>query len=142
MENAKRNLKFISEVMLILLLFSAIRMILEIFLKEIRVDNIPAEFILVVKGVLCVISALLYIPQIYIGVKGIRVAKNPDSSKAHIVWAVIFFVFAAISVISTVSGMIRTGNVVGNIFGLIDSVIDLGLCFFYVKFAKQVQVAA
>ena len=131
-----------SEIILICLTFSFLRSILEVFLTKVDNDNIPTQFLIIAKIMLCVIYAVLYLPQVYIGVKGIKVAKNPDSSKAHIVWAVIFIVFAVFAAISAVSGLIKAEDVTGNIFGLIDAVIDLGLYFFYVKFAKQVLAKA
>lgn len=142
MEKSRRSLKFMSEIILICLTFSFLRSILEVFLTKVDNDNIPTQFLIIAKIMLCVIYAVLYLPQVYIGVKGIKVAKNPDSSKAHIVWAVIFIVFAVFAAISAVSGLIKAEDVTGNIFGLIDAVIDLGLYFFYVKFAKQVLAKA
>jgi hypothetical protein len=131
-----------SEIILICLTFSFLRSILEVFLTKVDNDSVPTQFLIIAKIMLCVIYAVLYLPQVYIGVKGIKVAKNPDSSKAHIVWAVIFIVFAVFAAISAVSGLIKAEDVTGNIFGLIDAVIDLGLYFFYVKFAKQVLAKA
>ena len=142
MEKSRRSLKFMSEIILICLTFSFLRSILEVFLTKVDNDNIPTQFLIIAKIMLCVIYAVLYLPQVYIGVKGIKVAKNPDSSKAHIVWAVIFIIFAVFAAISAVSGLIKAEDVTGNIFGLIDAVIDLGLYFFNVKFAKQVLAKA
>lgn len=142
MEKSRKYLKFMSEIILICLTFSFLRSILEVFLTKVTDANIPTQFLIIAKIMLCVIYAVLYLPQVFIGVKGIKVAKNPDSSKAHIVWAVIFIVFAVFAAISAVSGLIKAEDVTGNIFGLIDAVIDLGLYFFYVKFAKQVLAKA
>ena len=142
MEKSRKYLKFVSEIVLICLAFSFIRSILEVLLTNISMNNIPDSYIITAKIVLCVIFTMFYVPQVYIGVKGIKVANNPDSSKAHIVWAVIFIVFAVFAAISAVSGLIKAEDVTGNIFGLIDAAIDLGLYFFYVKFAKQVLAKA
>ena len=109
---------------------------------KVDIENIPTQFLIIAKIMLCVIYALLYAPQVYIGVKGIKVANAPDSSKAHIVWAVIFLVFALLSIISSVSGLIKAEDVTSNIFVLIDATIDFVLYLFYVKFAKQVLSAA
>ena len=142
MEKSRKSLKLMSEIILICLTFSFIRTILEVLLVKVNIDNIPNQFMIIAKIMLCVIYALLYAPQVYIGVKGIKVANTPDSSKAHIVWAVIFLVFAVISIVSSVSGLIKAEDVTGNIFGLIDATIDVVLYFFYVKFAHQVLAAA
>jgi hypothetical protein len=142
MEKSRKYLKFMSEIILICLTFSFLRSILEVFLTKVTDANIPTQFLIIAKIMLCVIYALLYAPQIYIGVKGIKVANTPDSSKAHIVWAVIFLVFAVFGIISSVSGLIKAEDVTNNIFSLVDAAIDLALYVFYVKFAKQVLAAA
>ena len=142
MEKSRKYLKFMSEIILIFLTFSFIRTMLEVLLVKVDIENIPTQFLIIAKIMLCVIYALLYAPQVYIGVKGIKVANAPDSSKAHIVWAVIFLVFALLSIISSVSGLIKAEDVTSNIFVLIDATIDFVLYLFYVKFAKQVLSAA
>ena len=141
MGNAKKNLKFMSDLILIFLTCSFIRTILEVFMTDIKVNNISAEFMIVAKIILCLIYVVIFLPQIYVGVKGIKMSKNPDSSKAHIIWAVIFVAFAVFSAVSAVVNMINNKDMTGNIFRLIDAVIDFVLYFFYVKYAKQVLVA-
>ena len=141
MGNAKKNLKFMSDLILIFLTCSFIRTILEVFMTDIKVNNISAEFMIVAKIILCLIYVVIFLPQIYVGVKGIKMSKKPDSSKAHIIWAVIFVAFAVFSAVSAVVNMINNKDMTGNIFRLIDAVIDFVLYFFYVKYAKQVLVA-
>ena len=143
MEKSRKSLKLMSEIILICLAFSFIRSILEVILTKVTTpDNIETQFIIIAKILPCVIYAVLYIPQVYIGIKGIKIANNPDSSKAHIVWAVIFLVFAVLAMVSAVLGLINAENVTGNVFGLVDAIIDLALYFFYIKFAKQVLETA
>lgn len=142
MEKSRKYLKFISEIILICLTFSFIRTILEVLFVEVDIDNVPTQFMIIAKIMICVIYALLYAPQVYIGVKGIKVANVPDSSKAHIVWAVIFILFAVLSIASSFSELIQAVDVTGNVFALVDATIDLVLYIFYVKFARQVLAAA
>ena len=142
MENAKKNLKFISAVMLICLTFSFIREVLEIFLTNVKLDNISFEYIIIAKIVICLIYAVMFLPQIYVGVKGIKVSKKPDSSKAHIIWAVIFIVFAAFAAISATINIAKSVDVTENVFELIDAAIDFAFYFLYVKYAKQILQAA
>jgi hypothetical protein len=111
-------------------------------LTNITVHDDVADFVVIAKIVLCVIYAVFYVPQVYVGVKGIKLANRPDSSKAHIIWAVIFIALATLGAVSAVVDLINAKDVLSNIFVLIDSVIDFGLYFFYVKFAKQVLEAA
>lgn len=142
MEKARKNLKFVSEVILIILTISLVRSILEVFLAKVNLEGVPAELIPFSKIVLCVMFVVLSIPQIYIGVKGIKVANNPDSSKAHIVWGVIFTIFSVFSVFSAVSGLTKGGNTFGDILALVSAVAQFALYFIYVKCAKQIAAKA
>ena len=138
MEKSRKNLKFVSAVTLIFLVLSFARTILEVFLMDYNIPNVSSELLLAGQLVLCAIFTVFYLPQVYIGVKGIKVANNPDSSKAHIVWAILFIVFAAISLISSISGLITTKNVTSGIFAIIDSALDVVWYALYVKYARQV----
>ena len=142
MENARKNLRLVSEVILIILTISLVRSILEVLLSKGSMDGIPAELVSFAKIGFCVAAVVLSIPQIYIGVKGIKVANNPDSSKAHIVWGVIFTIFSVFSVISAVSGLTKGGNTFGDILALVSAVAQFALYFIYVKCAKQVAAKA
>lgn len=142
MEKSRKTLKFLSEIILIFLTFSIIRTILEVFLVKINIDGVPNSAIIVAKIILCVLYLVIFAPQIYVGVKGIKVSNKPDSSRAHITWAVIFIVFSVLATVSAVVDIINVVDVAENIFVLIDSVIDFVLYFFYVKAAKQVLAAA
>ena len=98
MEQSRKNLKLSSIIVLILSVFYAIQLVCELMFGEINNATIPEgapdNILLITKIVLASIAGLLLIPNIYIGVKGLKVAKNPDSSKAHIVWAIILLVFS------------------------------------------------
>ena len=106
MNQAKKRLKFISECILILLAVSFIKSILEIFLKDVTIDDVSESLIITSKIVICLLfTVIIFIPQLYIGVRGLKIAKNPNSSKSHIIWAVIFAGFAILSIISVGSSM-------------------------------------
>ena len=138
-KKAKTGLKFTSECILILLAVSFVRSILEIFLTDVKIDGVSEGLIIASKIILCVLFAMIiFIPQIYIGVKGIKIAKNPTDSKSHIVWAVIFVIFAFISAISAIVDMVNTGDIAANIFVLIDGVVDIALYLCYIVYAKRV----
>jgi hypothetical protein len=51
---------------------------------------------------------------------------------------VIFVIFAVIAGISAISDMAGTGDIAGNVFRLIDAVIDIAFYFIYIKYAKKV----
>lgn len=139
MNQAKKRLKFISECILILLAVSFVKSILEIFLTDVTIDDVSESLIITSKIIICLLlTAIIFIPQLYIGVRGLKIAKNPNNSKSHIVWAVIFAGFAILSIISAIVGMVNTGDIARNIFGIVNGGIDLAMYSCYIVFAKQV----
>ena len=147
MEKNKKNLKAMSIVVLVLAGLSLLSIIFELFfgsfnealnsttLPEGATDNV----ILASKIVLLVISFLLILPQLYIGFKGLKIAKTPDNSKGHIVWGVILMVFSAIGLITPITGLIQGGNVFQNVADLCSIIVDICILYEYVAFAKAVR---
>ena len=146
METSKKNLKTASIIVLIFAALSLIRIIVNTCTTDFKAAAIEAgvnESLGMVTAILtCAISIVLLLPQIYVGVKGMKFAENPDGSKAHIVWAIILTVCTVIGLFSTISGMVKSGDYVYNIFVLVDGVVDIALYFLYIKYAKQVAAQA
>lgn len=146
MENAKKNLKILATLILALSGLSLIRMIVDVIRGGFKIENTQgySEGILMAAMIVtCVLGFILLLPQIYVGIKGIKVSNTPDSSKAHIVWAIILLVCAVIGTISAVSSLARAeGDAISNVFELANRVLDVAMYFLFVKYAKQVQLAA
>ena len=146
MENARKNLKDYSILILIFTAVSFVRLIVEVFMMDFNMDALPegatAGLVLAAQIAFCVVSFILLLPQIFIGVRGFKISKNPDHSKAHIVWATILTVLSVMAILSSGVNMIQTGKVGGNLFELADMVIDTVLYIVYIRCAKQVLKAA
>ena len=146
MLNARKNLKWLSVVVLALAGLSFIRVVLEIFFVEFNTAMLPEGategLVLAAQIILCVVSIILLLPQIYVGVKGLKMAEKPDNSKAHIVWAIILTVISAISIISPVSNILNAGNVVDHVVELLDLATDVAVYVAYIAYAKQIRKAA
>ena len=146
MKETKRNLKVLSIVILAMAVYSLIRVVLSVFTMDFDTSNLPdgatASIVLAGQIAVCVISLILLLPQVFVGVKGIKVSNTPDSSKAHIVWAVILTVFSSIGVISPVLNLIQKTDIVGNLFEAADMAIDAVIYIVYIKCAKQLLKAA
>ena len=142
MDNSRRHLKEASFLVLLFTAFSFIRMLIQLFVVGFDADaaQVDASHELVVAAmiVLFVISMILLLPQLYMGIKGLKIAKNPTSSKAHIVWAVILLVFSAFSIISTVSSITEHVNVLDNVITLVDHALDVIVYCMYIKYANRV----
>jgi uncharacterized membrane-anchored protein len=86
------------------------------------------------------VSFLLLLPQIYIGLKGIKVANNPDYSRGHIIWGTILLVLTAIGLISPLLALFRgNGMAFANIANICSELVDVFILYEYVKFAKAVR---
>ena len=98
-----------------------------------NVGQIAQIFILVV-------ALLLLLPHLYIGIKGIKIAKKPDSSKAHIVWGVILIAFTALALVSPILGLVQgNGEVFENVSELCSIFVDVVVLAEYVKYAIAVR---
>ena len=142
MNNSRRHLKEASFLVLIFTALSFIRMAIQCFVVGFEVD--PAEvgasheLVVVMMVVMFVISMVLLLPQLYVGVRGMKIAKNPTSTKGHIVWAVILLIFSAFGIISTVSSIAEQVNILDNVITLFDHALDVIVYCMYIKYANRV----
>ena len=89
-----------------------------------------------------VFSFALLLPQVYVGIKGMKFAENPDSSKAHIVWAIVLAILAGISAVSAISGMTQSGKFTANLLKTADAVLDVAAFIIYIVEAKRIAPKA
>lgn len=146
MENNKKNLKVMSILILALAVYSFVRLVLSVFMIDFNPENLTegasADLLLVGQIFVCVVGFILLLPQTFVGIKGIKVSNKPDSSKAHIVWAVILAVFSVIGIFSPVSELIQGVDVVSNVLAALDMALDVIIYIEYINFANKVMKAA
>lgn len=141
MSNSRNHLKEASFLVLLFTAFSFIRMIIQVFVgfeADPTQVGVSHEIIVATMIVIFVVGLILLLPQLYVGVKGMKIAKNPTSSKGHIVWAVILLVFSAFGIIATVSSIAEQVNVVDNVITLVDHALDVIVYCMYIKYANRV----
>ena len=144
MEKSRKNLK---EASILVLIFAALSLVRSIFdlifgIQEITPDpakGITEGVILAAIIIYAVFGLLLLIPQVYIGLKGIKISKNPDSSRAHIVWAKVLFVLCIICIAAPVADMIEKGDIVVNVLELCDLALAIIIYFMFIKYASEVN---
>lgn len=143
MKDSRKSLKIISIVVIIFTLSSLLGIVSELLYGEFDNVEIPADapenILLITKIVVLSIAILLILPQIYIGVKGLKEAKHPGFSRAHIFWARVLFVLAIIGLISSVAGILNGDAVKENIRSLLNLAVEIFLYYDYIKFAKAVS---
>jgi uncharacterized membrane protein len=146
MEKNKKNLKILSILILALAVYSLIRIVLSVFSIDLNpedlTDGASATHLLIGQIFVCVVSVILLIPQIFVGIKGIKVSNNPDSSKAHIVWAVILTVLSVIGILSPASELIKGVAVLDNVLAVADMALDAIIYIEYINYAKKLVKAA
>ena len=146
MEKNRKNLKVISILILALAVYSFARLALSVFTIEVNPENlaegVSSSLLLVGQIFVCVVGFILLLPQTYVGIKGIKVSNKPDSSKAHIVWAVILAALSVIGIFSPVSELIQGVDVVGNVLAAVDMALDVIIYIEYINFANKVMKAA
>ncbi len=145
MEQTRKYLKLSSIAVLALAGFSMLQVVSELlfgeFVNAAIPEGAPDNILLITRIFLFSFALLLTLPSIYIGIKGMRIAKKPNSSKGHIVWAIILLVFAALSLISPVVDFINNGFKQGNISEFLSIAVEVTVFFEYIKYAIAVRKA-
>jgi hypothetical protein len=142
MTESKKQLKIASFLVLILAAISTVDIALELCFGKINSvhipDGAPENTLLIAKIIIGVVSAMILIPQFYVGIKGLRIVKNPTKSKAHIICAIVILGFIAWGLVENVLGIVsqsETGDYVG---ALLDHILEGIVYIDYVRYARAV----
>ena len=144
MEQARKRLKTSSIVVLILGGLTLLNILFEVFFGNLNdavsPEGASATILLIVKILVLAVSLVLFLPQLYIGIKGLKMAKAPDSSKGHIVWGIILIVLGFVGLISPLTALIQgNGDALGNTSELLSIVVDITVLIEYVSAARAVR---
>ena len=146
MEQAKKQLKISSIFVLLYAGLSLLNIITELLFGEINSTPLPAgspeNILQITKIILLVVSLVILLPKFYVGMKGLGIAKNPNSSKKHITWAMLILVFEAIGFIDPVLGILKQGNIADNFGALAGAALEVIIIYEYIKYAKHVAKLA
>ena len=145
MEQTRKNLKLSSIVVLVLAGFSMLQVVCELFFGELSnaiiQEGAPDNILLITRIILFSFALLLMLPGIYIGIKGLRIAKKPNSSKGHIVWGIILLVLTSLSLISPVVDIINNGFKYDSISEFLRVAVEVTVFFEYIKYAIALRKA-
>ena len=142
MEQNKKELKWLSIVILALVALSLIRAIVNVCINGLPVaKDVPAgmtkELVQIVTIIAFVASLLLLLPQIYLGVKGLKIANGAESGKAHLVWAIVLIVLSAIAAINGISNLTKVFNL-DSVMNLLGPAVDVLLFVCYYVYARKI----
>ena len=145
MEKARKNIKVTGICIIALALLKLVASIVNFVTKGVEVPEsmitpeLTRDAVYAIMVVAWVVTLILHLPSFYVGFKGLKVAKNPDNSKAHIVWATILLVFAVISVLSQVGELSKATDMLDAILKIVDEVCIGTLYVFYILEAKKIR---
>lgn len=146
MENSRLLLKRLSYLVLFLTSLSAIRLIVDVFMLDFNPTDLPEGttkgMLIAAQVIVIVLGLILLLPEVFVGVRGIKISKNPDSGKGHIVWSKVIIVLSAIAIIAPVSGLIKGESIATNVLEAIDLLCDVAVFYLYIRVAKQVAAEA
>jgi hypothetical protein len=140
MEKNKKELKTLSYAILFLVALSLIRLIVDICvngLPKVNVEGVSAEVANVMTIVAVVLSFVLLLPQVYVGVKGVKIANGGKGDKWHIVIAVILGICALTAVVSNCISMVKTFNF-DTVLAVVDSALDVAIFVWYIITARKI----
>jgi hypothetical protein len=140
MEKNKKELKTLSYAILFLVALSLIRLIVDICvngLPKVNVEGVSAEVANVMTIVAVVLSFVLLLPQVYVGVKGVKIANGGKADKWHIVIAVILGICALTAVVSNCISMVKTFNF-DTVLAVVDSALDVAIFVWYIITARKI----
>lgn len=142
MDQSRKNLKVSSIVILLLGVWSLVDVLLQVFFGEINNAQIPAgapdNILEITRIFLIVVSALILLPQFYIGIKGLVVTNKPNSSKGHIRWAIVLLVFTIIGFVDAVIKVIGGQSIKEYISVFLNLAFEGVLYYEYIVFARLV----
>lgn len=142
MENSRKYLRLYSIFILIFAVYTLITLAVEVLFATF--DNVeipegaPENVVLIAQIVILSISFILLLPQLYVGLKGLKMAKYPNSSRGHIIWAMILLVFAVLGSISPIKNLISGTNARENFGTVTTCMVEISIYFEYIRYAKAV----
>ena len=140
MEKNRRELKTLSILILALAALSFIMAIVNVCIDgfpKVDIAYISPETAKIVSIITWVLGLVIILPQVYVGVKVIKQANNPTGARAHIVWALILGILAAIATISSIVSIAKAFTT-SQLVDLINVAIDTLIFATYYFYARKV----
>lgn len=137
MEQTRKNFKITSIIILALAGATLLNLVAGLAFGDFNTEGVSSDELLVTKIFILVVSFIMLLPQIYIGIKGLLIAKKSVKSKGHIIWAIILFAFSVLNLIDSGIGMI-TKEGMGTATGILSIVVEAFAYFEYIKLGREI----
>lgn len=143
MSKSRKDLRLLSIIVLICVAISFVMTMIDICqfglaLPSVVIEGVSKEVIEILAITIIVFKLLFLFPQVYVGIKGIKEAKNPTKAKAHIVWAFIITLLFALATIAAIIDVIKALNI-DTILVLAEIAIDTIFFGSYYVIARRVR---
>ena len=146
MEKAKKQLKTSSLFVLLFAGLSLMNIIRALTFGDINSATIPEgapdNILQITKVIILTVTAIILLPKVYVGIKGLQIAKNPVASKRHITVAMLILAFEAFGGIDPVLGIVKQGFTMDQFMTVADVLLEVIIIFEYIKYAKDVAKLA
>ena len=135
MEKNRKDLKVVSIAILALLGLTLVRTIVNACIQGIpqiqATEGLSQEAIKIASIIAFVLTFVLLLPQVYVGVKGIKIANGGEFGKAPFIWVIILGVLAVVATISALSNMFKAFNF-DTVLVAVDCALDVAiyLCYY------------
>jgi hypothetical protein len=140
----KEALKTLSVLILFLAGLTLTRTIVDLIVSGLPIANVAdgmtKELMQITAIITVVLSCVLLLPQVYVGIKGIKVSNGAASSKAPFVWAIILAILSGIAAISGFSTMISAFTF-SNILAFVDIALDVVVYIFYCVLFRKIVLS-
>ena len=133
MEKAKKNLLVLSILILATTALSLIMNCITAFTGGLVVTQLPTDaeqlgLTLDVYQILAYvtfgITLLVFLPNVFVGLRGIKMSNAPEKTKGHIIWAIILLASSVVTVLTHIPQAISAPNF-NHIWTTIDKAIDV-----------------
>lgn len=94
----------------------------------------------VVLGIMGAIMVIIIFADVLLGIKALKVSKNPNKDKGYITVAKVFFVLSILSTVFSVVSLINgKADTVDNIISLANAALNVIVYFSFIKHAQAVR---
>lgn len=102
-------------------------------------DQLLKAIVDVIIIVAITITAVAFIGQVYLGIKGMLEANHPTGARAHIVIGKIFVIVNTVLMVICILSLFSSQNLMDDILATVTCALDAAIMFIYVKEAKLVK---
>ena len=91
-------------------------------------------------ALLAVLMVFLTLAEAFIGIKGLRISREPNADRGHIVASKIFLVINVLAVVSLVASLINNEAAVADtVITLANAILDIIVYIYFIKSANAVR---